>query len=77
MFLLSLTFRSQIFLERRQISKPEPAINRPTNPSRLGLSKQHPDPHEANIKAPEDGQVVLDDFDDRWPGYEEPVIIYH
>ena len=43
----------------------------------LGLWKQHPDPHEGKIKAPADGPVVLEDFDDGWPGYEEPVIVYH
>ncbi len=28
-------------------------------------------------KAPGDGPVVLDDFDDGWPGYEEPGFVYH
>ena len=43
----------------------------------LGLWKQHPDPHEAKIKAPADGPAVLDDFDDGRPRYEEPIIITH
>jgi hypothetical protein len=43
----------------------------------LGLWKQHPDHHEGKINAPADGPVVLDDFDDGWPGYQEPVIITH
>jgi len=42
-----------------------------------GLWKQHPQPHETKTKVPADGPVVLDDFDDGWPGYEEPVIISH
>ena len=42
----------------------------------LGLWKEHPGPLEAKTKAPADGPVVLDDIDDGWPGYEEPVIIY-
>jgi hypothetical protein len=29
------------------------------------------------IKAPADGPFVMEDFDDVWPGYEEPVIFYH
>ena len=40
-----------------------------------GLWKQPPDPHEGKTKVPGDGPVVLDDFDDGWPGYEEPAII--
>ena len=43
----------------------------------LGLWKQYPDPREGKIKAPEDGPVVMEDFDDGWPGYKEPVIVYH
>ncbi|NLI80714.1 MAG: hypothetical protein GX443_03375 [Deltaproteobacteria bacterium] len=43
----------------------------------LGLWKQPPDPHEGKIKAPADGPVVMEDFDDGWPGYEEPVWVYH
>jgi hypothetical protein len=43
----------------------------------LGLWRQHPHPHEENTKAPVDGPVVLDDFDDGWPGYEEPVLVHH
>jgi hypothetical protein len=30
-----------------------------------------------SIKAPADGPVVLDDYEDGWPGYEEPVFVYH
>jgi len=41
----------------------------------LGLWKQHPGPHQT--KAPEHGPVVLDDFDDGWPGYEEAAIMVH
>jgi hypothetical protein len=33
--------------------------------------------HERKRKVPADGPVVLDDFDDGWPGYEEPVFVYH
>jgi hypothetical protein len=43
----------------------------------LGLWRQHPDLHETKTKAPPDGPVVFEDYDDGWPGYEEPVIIYH
>ena len=43
----------------------------------LGLWKQHLDSHEGKTKVPADGPIVLDDFDDGWPGYEEPVIVYH
>jgi hypothetical protein len=43
----------------------------------LGLWKQHPNPNERKMKAPVDGPVVLDDFDDAWPGNEEPAMIYH
>jgi hypothetical protein len=43
----------------------------------LGLWKQHPDPHEGKTKTPGDGPVVLDDFNDGWPGYEEPAFVYH
>jgi len=43
----------------------------------LGLWKHHNDPHEGKIKAPADGPVVMEDFDDGWPGYEEPVFVYH
>jgi hypothetical protein len=43
----------------------------------LGLWKQHQDPQEGKNKAPADGPAVLDHFNDGWPGYEEPVIIYH
>ena len=43
----------------------------------LRLWKQPPDPHEEEIKAPADGPVVLDDYDDGWPEYEEPVFVCH
>jgi hypothetical protein len=43
----------------------------------LGLWKQQQDSHDRKTKVPADGPVVLDDFDDGWPGYEEPVIVYH
>ena len=43
----------------------------------LGLWKRHPDAHEGKIKGPEDGPVVIEDCDDGWPGYEEPVYVYH
>jgi hypothetical protein len=43
----------------------------------LGLWKPHPDPHERKTKAPAHGPLVMEDFDDGWPGYEKPVIIYH
>jgi hypothetical protein len=43
----------------------------------VGLWKQTLGPFEAKTKAPADGPVVLEDFDDGWPGYEEPLIIYH
>ena len=43
----------------------------------LGLWRSHLNPHEGKAKVPADGPVVLEDFDDGWPGYEEPVIIYH
>ena len=39
----------------------------------LGLWKQHQDPHVRKTKAPALGPVVLEDFDDGWPRYEEPV----
>ena len=43
----------------------------------LGLWKQHPAPCDSTTKAPAHGPVVMEDFDDGWPGYEEPLIIYH
>ena len=43
----------------------------------LGLWKQHPDPREERIKAPADGPVVTENLDDGWPGYAEPVFVYH
>ena len=42
----------------------------------LGLCEQPPDPPEGKSKAPADGPVVMEDFDDGWPGYEEPVLVY-
>jgi hypothetical protein len=42
----------------------------------LGLWKQPPDPHEGKIKGPADGPVVMGAFDDGWPEYEEPVLVY-
>jgi hypothetical protein len=41
----------------------------------LGLWKQHFDTHEGKIKAPADGPVVMEDFENGWPGYEEPVFV--
>ena len=41
----------------------------------LRLWKEPPDPHEEKSKAPADGPVVMEDFDDGWPGYEEPVYV--
>jgi hypothetical protein len=41
----------------------------------LGLWKQHPGSLEDNTKAPADGPVVVEDFDDGWPGYEESVFV--
>jgi len=41
------------------------------------LPKRDLKPREGKIKAPEDGPVVMEDFDDGWPGYEEPVLVYH
>jgi|WetSurMetagenome_2_1015567.scaffolds.fasta_scaffold71273_2 hypothetical protein len=61
--------------DTRRLCVPEKAFNRTTNPSPLGLSKQHPGPPERRSKTPEDGPVVIENFDDGWPGYEEPVII--
>ena len=43
----------------------------------LGLWKHHSDTHEGKIKAPADGPAVLDDLDDGWHGYEEPVFVCH
>jgi hypothetical protein len=43
----------------------------------LGLWKQHLDSHEGKRKVPADGPVVMEDFDDGWPGYEKPVFVYH
>jgi hypothetical protein len=43
----------------------------------LGLWKEQPDPHEGKTKTPVDGSVVLEDFDDGWPQYEEPPVVYH
>jgi len=41
----------------------------------LGLWKQHLDSHEGKTKVPADGPVVMEDFDDGWPSYEEPAFI--
>ncbi len=43
----------------------------------LGLWKQQTAPSGRKIKAPEHGPVVIEDFDDGRPGYEEPAIVYH
>ena len=43
----------------------------------LGLWKQYPDAREGKIKAPVDGPVVMEDFDDGWPRYEKPVFVHH
>jgi hypothetical protein len=64
-------------MDTRQVSIPERAVNRPTNTSPLGLLKQHRSYQERTITAPADGPVVIEDFDEGWPVYEEPVIIYH
>ena len=42
----------------------------------LGLWKQQTAPSGRQAKAPEHGPVVMEDFDDGWPGYEGPVIVY-
>jgi hypothetical protein len=34
------------------------------------------DPHMEKTKPPVDGPVVIEDFDDGWPGYEEPVFVH-
>jgi hypothetical protein len=41
------------------------------------LWKQQTAPSENKTKAPEHGPVVLEDFDDGWPGYEGPAFVYH
>jgi len=41
----------------------------------VGLWSLPPDPHEEKSKAPADGPVVMEDFDDGWPGDEEPVFM--
>jgi DTW domain-containing protein YfiP len=38
----------------------------------LGLWKQQTAPSGRKEKPPEHGPVVMEDFDDGWPGYEEP-----
>ncbi len=43
----------------------------------LGLWKQQTAPSGRKEKPPEHGPVVIEDFDDGWPGYEERIIIYH
>jgi hypothetical protein len=42
-----------------------------------GLWKQQTAPSGRKAKAPEHGPVVIVDFHDGWPGYEEPAIVYH
>ena len=43
----------------------------------LGLWKQQTAPSERKKKTPEHVPFVSEDFDDGWPGYEEPAIVYH
>jgi hypothetical protein len=43
----------------------------------LGLWNQQTAPPERKTKAPEHGPVVIEDFDDGWPAYEEPAIVYN
>ena len=43
----------------------------------LGLWKQQTAPSGRRATAPEHGPVVSEDFDDGWPGYEEPAFVYH
>jgi hypothetical protein len=43
----------------------------------LELWKQHPPPYDMETKAPANGPAVIEDFDEGWPRYEEPVIVYH
>jgi len=53
------------------------AVKRIANPAPLGLWKHYPAYLWRAAIAPVDGPVVMADFDDGWPGYEEPVIISH
>lgn len=39
----------------------------------LGVWKQYTNPHERKTNAPAHGPIVMEDFDDGWPGYQEPV----
>ena len=41
----------------------------------LRFWKQQMAPSEGKTKAAEHGPVVIEDFDDGWPGYEEPAIV--
>ena len=43
----------------------------------LGLWKRQTAPSGRKAKAPEHGPVVIEDFDDGWPGYQEPAFVYH
>ena len=56
---------------------PEVAVKRIANPAPLGLWKHAPAYLWRAVIAPEDGPVVMADFDDGWPGYEEPVFVTH
>ena len=42
----------------------------------LRLWKQQTAPSGRKTKAPEHGPVVIEEFDDGWPGYEGPAIVY-
>jgi hypothetical protein len=55
----------------------EPLVTPLMNLLPLRSTKQHPDPQDAKIKAPADGPVVIEDFDDGWPRYEELLFVYH
>jgi len=46
-------------------------------PCHLEVQKQPPDPPQGRFKAPEEGPVVVENFDDGWPGYEESVFVNH
>ena len=43
----------------------------------LGLWKKQMAPSGRKAKAPEHGRVVSEDFDDGWPGHDEPAFVYH
>ena len=43
----------------------------------LGPWKQQTAPSQRKTKAPGPGPVVTEDFDDGWPRYEGPAIVYH